>query len=143
MKERHLALMVFVDEENKVLLQDRRNMSKYGEDWGYFGGKIEDPDAETAIAREICEELDGFVIHDYDFLGKYLTIGHDPRIDEDVKVIQHVFVQRVTKEEIESMVVLEGAGKERFTIDEALALNMYPLDPQILEDARKYIQKNN
>ena len=42
MAGRKVALIVFYDKENKILLQDRRKISKRGEEWGFFGGGIEE-----------------------------------------------------------------------------------------------------
>ena len=41
MKIRNVAAIIFYDKDNKILLQDRRGISKLGSDWGFFGGEIE------------------------------------------------------------------------------------------------------
>ena len=140
MKQRNLGLMVFYNGDNKILLQDRSNMSKYGEEYGYFGGKIEEDESpETATKREIKEELE-FDLKDIAYLGRYESVGKRLNgIDE--KVIQEVFITKISKEEFESMVLHEGAGMEWFSIEEAKKLNMYPLDPKILDDAEEFMSK--
>lgn len=43
---------------NRILLQDRKHISKYGEEWSFFGGDIEAGETPyEALIREICEEL--------------------------------------------------------------------------------------
>ena len=43
----------------RLLLEDRRSHSKYGEEWGFFGGKKEEQDKsiEATLKREVKEEL--------------------------------------------------------------------------------------
>ena len=138
--EKRLALMIFYNDRNKILLQDRSNMSKWGEDWGYFGGAIDgDETPKKGIIREIQEVLK-FEINSFDYLGKYEKPGKplkNPSIE--INVIQEVFVSKINKKEFDSMVLHEGAGMKWFSVKEAMVLNMYPLDPQILVDfERKY-----
>jgi hypothetical protein len=38
MKIRKVALIIFYDDKKRILLQDRRGISRLGEEWGYFGG---------------------------------------------------------------------------------------------------------
>ena len=40
MKTRTVALIIFYDENKKILLQDRKTISKWGEEWGFFGGGL-------------------------------------------------------------------------------------------------------
>ncbi len=57
MIKRKVATIVFYD-DNSFIIQDRREISKWGEDYGFFGGAIEQNETpEQAITREIKEEL--------------------------------------------------------------------------------------
>lgn len=140
MLEKRLALMVFYDDQNRVLLQDRSNMSKWGEDWGYFGGSIDGNETpEDAVIREIWEELE-FKIQVPKYLGKYESTGRplkDPT--KEIRVIQEVFFMKLTQTDYQKMVLHEGADKKWFSISDAKKLNMHPLDPQILDDLKKNI----
>ena len=35
-----ITTIVFYNEDKKILFQDRRDRSKYGEEWGFFGGLL-------------------------------------------------------------------------------------------------------
>mgnify|MGYP001609286324 CR=1 FL=1 len=90
MKKRNVSIILFI-KDNKVLLQDRRNISKHGEEYGFFGGKIEkDETPGQALKREIKEELN-FDIVDYTLFKKYhhviKEIGRD--------VIKHVYIAKI------------------------------------------------
>jgi len=54
-------------EGDKIILQDRKSYSKYGEEYGFFGGGIEEGESpEEALRREIKEELN-IEIKNYEF----------------------------------------------------------------------------
>ncbi len=58
MKIRDVALIIFYDKEKRILLQNRKGISKVGEEWGFFGGHIEKEETpEKALTREVKEEL--------------------------------------------------------------------------------------
>ncbi len=62
--------LVFFYKGNKILMQDRRNISKLGEEWGFFGGRIEAGETpEEAVVREVKEELD-YKLVDFTFIKK-------------------------------------------------------------------------
>ena len=55
---KQVAIVLFYNSKGEILLQDRRAKSKWGEEYGFFGGAVEpDESPEQAIAREINEEL--------------------------------------------------------------------------------------
>lgn len=63
MFKRRVAVIIFYDEKKRILLQDRREISKRGEEWGFFGGGIEkDETPEEALVREIKEDKN-HVVH--------------------------------------------------------------------------------
>lgn len=51
MKTRNVALIIFYDENKRILLQDRLNISKYGEEWGFFGGEIKEGETPEEAKR--------------------------------------------------------------------------------------------
>jgi len=69
MKIRKVALIIFYDKNKRILLQDRQGISKVGEEWGFFGGEIEEGETpEEAVLRETKEELD-FDLKEYKYVG--------------------------------------------------------------------------
>ena len=55
---RRVSTIFFYDKEVRILFQDRRDISKFGEEWGFFGGSIEGEETpRQAVIREIREEL--------------------------------------------------------------------------------------
>lgn|SRR5574341_2553713 len=64
-----IALIFFYKDE-KILVQDRRDISKFGEEWGFFGGRIEAGETpEQAVVRETKEEL-SYDLRDFVFIKK-------------------------------------------------------------------------
>ncbi|MBW2997598.1 NUDIX domain-containing protein, partial [Candidatus Woesearchaeota archaeon] len=83
---RKVALIIFYDKNGRILLQNRQGISKYGEEWGYFGGGIEaDETPEEAVIRETEEELE-FVLKKYQFIGVVTTE------DQRGTIERHVFI---------------------------------------------------
>jgi len=83
---RKVSIIVFYDDKGNVLLQDRRKRSKWGEEYGIFGGKIEEGEnPEQSLLREIKEELD-ITLEDYSLFKKY---------SQELRSINHVAVRNV------------------------------------------------
>ena len=67
MKTKTVSVVLFKEGE-KILIQDRIPWDKYGYDYGFFGGKIENQETpEQTLKREIKEELD-IEINDFAFI---------------------------------------------------------------------------
>ncbi len=82
---RDVSLIIFY-RDDKILVQDRRDMSKWGEDYGFFGGQIEAGETpEEAVVRETGEEL-SFELKDFEFFKRF---HHKFR---DITLTQYVFV---------------------------------------------------
>ena len=55
---REVSAAIVYNKENQILLQNRESISRMGEEWGFFGGALEqDETPEQALIREIEEEL--------------------------------------------------------------------------------------
>jgi len=64
-----IAIIIFY-KDDKILVQDRRNRSKWGEEYGFFGGSIEVGETpEQAVVRETKEEL-SYDLKDFTFIKK-------------------------------------------------------------------------
>jgi 8-oxo-dGTP diphosphatase len=126
MRTRRVALIIFYDEEKRILLQDRAGISKFGEKWGYFGGEIEKGETpEEAVVRETKEELD-FDLKDYEFIGIFKN-----QINEEVFVERHVFISPL-KDNFSKFKQIEGERMELLSIEEAKNLKCVIGDDLIL-----------
>ena len=134
MKEHNCALIIFYD-KNKILLQDRRKISKHGEEWGFFGGHIEKGETpEQALIREIKEEL-SYNIKEYKFFKKYRLQPYT-----DVKVNYYVYLAPIPS--FSELKQLEGHDMKLFTIKEAKKLKMVKGDDIVLNDLQEYFKGN-
>ncbi len=101
-------------------------MSKVGEEWGFFGGEIqEDETPEEAIIRETKEELD-FDLKEYKYIGEISFQADDlkkkyPGFKFDV-IKCKIFISLL--KDIENFKQKEGQNMKFFSIKEAKNLKM-------------------
>ena len=117
MKTRNVALIIFYDDKKRILLQDRRGISRLGEEWGFFGGEIEKIETpEQAVVRETKEELD-FDLKEYKYVGK---------LSDKIKnlfIVRKVFISPL-KNNFSKFKLKEGKKMHLFSLDEAEKLKM-------------------
>lgn len=137
MKERKVAAIIFYDDKRRVLIQDRRDISKWGEEWGYFGGAIEDDETiEQALKREVKEELDYNLI-DYQFLTKY---EYDLE-SASLHVIVNMYIAPLS--DISKLTQKEGKNMQFFKLDEAKKLKMvHKADVDVLDTLEDWFKEN-
>jgi 8-oxo-dGTP pyrophosphatase MutT (NUDIX family) len=128
MRIRNVAAIIFYDENKRILLQDRRGISKVGEEWGFFGGEIEDHETpEEAVVRETKEELN-FDLKEYKYVGDYNYEIEDSlkkrfvNFDFDA-VLCKVFIAPL-KNNLYKFKQKEGINMKLFTLEEAEKLKM-------------------
>ncbi len=136
MGRRKVAVIVFYDNGRNILIQDRRNIKKWGEGYGLFGGKIEkNEEPEQALKREIKEELN---INIKNFkLFKHFT----QEIKEiNLEVERFVFISKMP--ELEKLKVREGkAAIMKF--EDSFKLKMVPGDIDILKEMYNSLKLHN
>jgi len=121
-----VSLIVFL-EGNKILLQERKDFSRFGEEWAFFGGQIEDEETpEQALKREIREELD-FELKEFKMFKKYVH-----KMKEDHITEKNIFTAKFPG--FDKIKLKEGSGMKLFTLDEAKKLKLMPHDIEIIED---------
>lgn len=145
MKTRKVSAIVFYDDKKRILLQDRRGISKLGEDWGFFGGRVEENETpEEAIVREVKEEL-SFDLKEYKYVGEYSYKIEDSlkkkfaQFDFDV-VLCKVFIAPL-KDNLSKFKQKEGKNMKLFSLDEAEKLKMVcEGDIQIVRRLKKILR---
>lgn len=125
MEERKVSMMVFYDKKKRILLQGRKNISKRGEEWGFFGGGIEKGETpEQALKREIKEELD-YELEEFKFFKM-----DEPRIYGNLRVTCYVFTAPLP--DISRFRQSEGDSMKLFAIRDAKKLKLVEGDYRIL-----------
>ena len=129
-----VALVAFV-EHNKVLLQKRKSISRFGEQWGFFGGSIETGETkQEALIREIEEEL-SFNLDPARIkkVGEYI-LSNGPQ-----KRKLHFYKYNFPG--FENLNLNEGDNMQLFELEEALEiLKDFPVFKKVFEDMKKIPQ---
>lgn len=133
MKTRCISVIIFYDDKKRILLHDRRGISKFGNEWGFFGGGIEGNETpEQAIVRETKEELD-FDLKQFKYIGKY-----DEKFNENFSVIVHVFVSPLN-DNLSKFKQKEGIGMKIFSLAEAEKLKMPEHAKRVIIDLKNVL----
>lgn len=133
MKGRKVALIVFYDENKRILLQHRVSISKRGEEWGFFGGGIEAGETpEQTVIRETEEEL-GYKLVNFEYIGNYKNT-----LEDGYTIDRHIFVSPL-EDKISKFAQNEGEKMQLFTIEEAKKLKMISGDYEALDMVAKYL----
>jgi len=131
---RKVALIVFYDRNWNILLQNRKGISKYGEEWGYFGGGIEEGETpEETLIRETKEEL-GYNLKKYEYIGKVITK------DKRGTIERYVFISPLPK--MNELRQKEGADMQLFSLEEAGKVKGIFGDDKVIQKLLSYINKN-
>lgn len=124
--------LIFFFKDDKILIQDRRDISKLGEEWGFFGGRIEAGETpEQAVVRETREEL-SYVLGDFKFIKKS---HHEVA---DWKFTVYAFAAPLPP--FSSFNQIEGRGMKLVTEDEALKLKFNRPDYDIIRYVFKFLR---
>jgi len=132
MFKRRVAVIIFYDEKKRILLQDRRDISKRGEEWGFFGGGIENNETpEEALVREIKEELD-YQLDEYSYLKEvhYVT--------SEFNITLYAFIAPL-KDRLKKFNQKEGQGMKLYSLEQAKKLKMAPTDYPILDALKEVL----
>ncbi|MDD2907453.1 MAG: NUDIX hydrolase [Candidatus Gracilibacteria bacterium] len=131
---RKVAFIGFYNEKNQILLQERGDYSKIGEEWAFFGGGVEPGETpKEGFLREAKEEL-GLNMEDFDYkyIGDYIFEFSD-RI-----VHRSIFLIKTDLKETD-FIVYEGAGAKYFDLDDAKKLKFASPVDETIEIIKKYM----
>ena len=121
------ASIVFFTRDRKILLQERKNHNKWGEDWAFFGGTVEEGEHhDETIVRETKEELNHDLLW-HTYLGS-MTHRRHPELNAEI----HFYIKEFDGD-LSRFTLGEGSDMRLFTIDEALQLKMMPGDDDALK----------
>lgn len=135
MKKISCAGVIFLTDENNILLEDRRRINKHGEEWSFFGGSVEKGEThEEAMKREIQEEM-GFEIKDYKYFKKYTFI---PSNKPDLELTYHMYIAQVENKKVFNIHKKGGIGE--FSLEEALELEIMDIDKEIIRDLMRVVR---
>lgn len=134
MADREVSTVVFYDEQNRILLQDRRRIGKFGEEWGFFGGSIEKGEnPRQTVIREINEELE-YELENPEFFKSYNTI-----LPTGISGVEHVHLAKFPG--YDRLVQREGDGMRLFKIPEARRLKLLEMYHHILDDLELHLDR--
>jgi len=133
MAVRKVALIVFYDKNNRILLQDRKKISKRGAEWGFFGGEIKERETpEEAVIRETEEELK-YKLSNFEYIGNYKNT-----LDDAYIIDRYIFVFPLG-DKLSKFVLNEREKMQLFSIEEAKKLKMVSGDYETLDIISKYL----
>lgn len=128
------ALIVFYDEQHRVLLQNRTNIIGARSPWGFFGGKLEEGEtAEEAVVRETKEELK-YTLTTFSLLGTFTDVD-----EHDCEVTLSVFTAPFPG--MNKLVLCEGADMRLFSVQEVRSIGMSRRDNKVLDDLERFFEK--
>jgi len=143
-RKRKVSIIVFYDNKHRILLQERKKISKFGEKWGFFGGGMDKKETpEQALKREIKEELNyNLKKSEFKFFKKY-----GPRL-LNVKFKSHTYFRLITYfvfiskcPKLSKFKQAEGNNMKFFSFSEAKKLKLMPGDYDIVNDLESNFRK--
>lgn len=121
---RKVSAVIFYDDKNRILLQDRTGYKNPGEEYGFWGGGIENGETpEQALVREIKEELN-YNLKDFKFIGVFY--GQH----KDFKLIMYTFISKLV--DVSNFKQKEGRGMKLVDLKTAEKLLIWPWDKEVI-----------
>ncbi len=142
MKTRTIAIVVLYTEDKRILLQKRHSISKWGEEWSFWGGGIDEGETkEQAARRELNEELD-FDVPKLEYIGSVEKIMKHIKDMELWHITYELFVTLISSD-LRQFHVREGDGLGLFSLSEARHLKMAPIDGKALDIVESFLVPSN
>lgn len=132
MKTRTIAIVIPYTSEGTILLQKRHSISKWGEEWSFWGGGIDIGETkEQAARRELKEELN-FHVPVLQYLGSVNKIMKHIKDLELWHITYEIFVTSIS-DDLRQFHVQEGDGLGLFSLVQARELKMALIDYDVLD----------
>lgn len=134
MKLRKVSVIVFYDGKGRILLQDRTGYKTPEEEYGFWGGEIENRERpEQALIREIKEELD-YELKDFKFIGKFSGQAEEIK----VRVIMFTFISKLKN--VSDFKPKEGKGMKLVDMKTAERLLKWPWDKKAIKKLKEILK---
>ncbi len=136
MKNVKVSMILFYDLNGNILLQNRKSISKFGEEFGFFGGSIEGNETPNeALKREIKEELT-IDLKEFKLFKNYRQIIKELNMN----VERWVFLSSMP--DLKKLKVNEGRPA-LMKFEDSFNLKMVPGDIEILREIYEFLRKPN
>ena len=136
MMKRRVSIVLFYDNKGNILLQDRRERSKIGEEYGFFGGQIEEGETpEEALKREIKEEL-GIDLEYFEYFKNLKQIIEEADLDLE----RTIFIAKMP--EVEKLDVKEGKPLI-IKFKDSFNLKFVQGDIDLIKEIHEYLKSKN
>lgn len=110
------------------MLEDRRQISKHGEKWSFFGGSIKPNETpKEALIRELKEELN-YCITNFDFFKSFDFIIKE----KNIKLTYHMYISKIP--DLNNIIVHDKASYKIINIDEIKKLELIEFDRIIINE---------
>jgi len=115
---REMSCLIIFNKDWKILMQDRKWISKKWEAWAFFWGGIDEWETkEEWLIREIKEELDlDLKIKEVDFIESFYI----KRVWEEDKILKFNYFWLITNKQEKDFTVLEWAGCKYMSPEDCL-----------------------
>ncbi|MDP2091081.1 MAG: NUDIX hydrolase [Candidatus Gracilibacteria bacterium] len=135
-----VVIVAIYNSNNELLLQERGDYSKHGEQWAFFGGGIEEGEGiEEAFYRESKEELDLDVRKfDCKYIGEYITYN----VLMKRYVLRYTYLIKTDLNESDFN-VLEGSGCKYFSFEDSKKLKHQTNPSRFIEYLKLKIYESN
>ena len=130
----HIEVVAAIIEDNGRYLATQRGYGEFKDGWEFPGGKIEKgEERETALRREICEEL-GATIEIQNFL---CTVEHTY---DTFHLTMHCYICHLAG--ASHIHLLEHEASQWLGVEELLSVDWLPADVKVVESLTTYLQNN-
>ncbi len=136
-KNKEKAIIALYDEHKRILLQDRFGLTESEQEWGFFGGGMEEGETpEQTVMRELEEELN---IHVTTF--EHLIDLKEFRVDGVSYNEVHLYIGPLGNL-LTYAVQREGRGMKLVTIEELKHLKLGRTDKDIAVEIERYFEND-
>lgn len=135
-----VVIAAIYNSNNELLLQERWDYSKHGEEWAFFGWWIENWEGiEEAFYRESMEELDiDMKEMDCKYIWEYISYNSKSKRF----VFRHIFLLK-TDLLYTDFTILEWSGCKYYSVQEAKKLKFQSKPDRFLDYLMNKISENN